>query len=129
MKHLVYYNPGTGFIISHKSVNEDLIEENRPAGSDYIESAAGNSQDHYVDSGEVADRPLMALSEFPISAEMNEPFVITGLPEGTKIHFQGQVYDITDEEFEWDTNVPGRYFFQILNFPYKEECFYVQIQP
>jgi hypothetical protein len=74
----------------------------------------------------LAARPVMPLV-FPEDGDVDVPYEITGIPEGTVVTFPGGTVMVDDGFVEWTSEVEGSFRFMFVNFPYQTVEHYAQI--
>ena len=100
MKSITYYDTTTGEILYTMIGSDFEIRENMPPRSSYVEGKIDHNK-YYVSNGVVADKKTMV-----VNIQGN---VIKGLPNPTSVTVEDKVYEVTDGEFEFTSNLPGPY--------------------
>lgn len=125
--NICIYNKTTGHINRGFSGPTNFIANQLEEGEDYIEGLY--SYNKYFD---VLTEELKYKQELPINvnkmlilADGTDEWVVSGLPEGTKVTWpDDEITEVNDGEIIFTVDVLGIYNFTIESFPYlKKEIF------
>jgi hypothetical protein len=107
---------------ANKLTHEQILE---------TDQLINNVTDYYVDinSQEVVERLEMTLGYGPLEIEVDEEFMISGIPAGARLVHPGGEEIIEEGGVIWASETPGRFPLRIVRFPYKTEVLYVQVNP
>ena len=125
---VIYYDNTTGQIVKAGGVQDSMIDANKPAGTTALTGEVADASTQYVSGGVVTARPEMSLSTLPTVIDVDEEFVVTGVPVGTVCHHVDGTTTINDGSLEWESDTAGVFTFRLLNFPHQEVTFHVKVE-
>lgn len=106
-------------------------EGKKPLTDDLYISGTFDSKTQYINprTREVMERPDFSyLPPKKQTLRVGQPLSIPGVPWGTEISLAGHTYRVDDGEFEWSSPVPGSWQGTMINFPYRECEFTVEVR-
>lgn len=116
MSNYTVYDPTTGDI--KFNLIGSVVEGDVPEGLEVVEGQY-DSQQYYFDSGEFIERPVMQPTYSPEQVPVGEYFLVENIPEGVTLTTpDAQQIVIDDGFFEWSTDFPGNYQFELTKHPY-----------
>jgi hypothetical protein len=118
-RSFIFYD-SEGVIYRHVSGSSEVFE-----GPGILEVTDWPQQDFFkcyiTPAGDIAVRP-----EMPLVITQN-PFTVTGIPEGTVVTYPDGVITVDDGFIEWSAVEPGHYRFHFSKSLYLEREVYAQI--
>lgn len=116
MSTYTVYDPGTGDI--KFTLLGSVVEGDVPAGMEVAEGQFDSGK-YYFDGTEFTERPVMNLQFSAEDVPAGEYFSVQNIPEGTMLEYpDGEPIEIDDGFFEWSTDFPGNYQFELTKHPY-----------
>lgn len=127
MPNYTTYNETTGQLLGVWGCPEGK----KPLTTDPYIPGAFKPKTQYINprTREVMERPDFSyLPPKKQTLRVGQPLSIPGVPWGTEISLAGHTYRVDDGEFEWSSPVPGSWQGTMINFPYRECEFTVEVR-
>lgn len=116
MSDYTVYDPVTGEI--KFNLIGSVVEGDIPQGMEVAQGRYSSTQ-YYFNGTEFTERPVMDLQYSEQNIPVGEYFSVQNIPEGATLKVPGgQEIQIDDGFFEWSTDFPGQYSFEIIKSPY-----------
>jgi hypothetical protein len=128
---VVYYLPATGRIVKAGTIDAEVIELNRPEGTEILFADNANSVSQYVLGGVLTDKSPMEITGKVGTLAVDTPMVIGNIPLGTEFRHPDGVEVVVEAdsgEMGWESNASGLFSFRLVNPAYLEEFFYVNVE-
>lgn len=109
--------------------NPDDVAGQAGVGELVFEGNASDVFDYYdIEAGETKPRTSnpTAISTLSFTADLFDSVILTNVPANSSVRVRGQSYLVDDGEFEYSTNVPGKFEIVVSSFPELDKVFKVE---